>query len=248
MIFPKGVQLIDFAGRLPNINHCIACESHYLVIMHELPILYSFRRCPYAMRARLAIQACGVPVELREVVLRDKPSEMLEASPKGTVPVLIKADGTVIEESFDIIEWALAQLDQASWTAFDAEQIDQMRTLIEESDGPFKQALDHYKYPNRYEGIDREIEQSKGAEFITKLDQMLEGKTYLFGETFSLADGAILPFVRQFAHVDMDWFYGADWKNVIRWLDAFKESDRFKAIMTKYDQWQSEVPGVRFGE
>ncbi len=200
------------------------------------------------MRARLAISACAIPVELREVVLRDKPDEMLEASPKGTVPVLIEPNGNIIEESFDIIKWALAQSQDADWVAFSDEQIDEMHALISESDGPFKQALDHYKYPNRYENIDRETERENGAAFIAKLDAMLDEQPYLFGDTFSLADGAILPFVRQFAHVDMDWFYAGEWKNAIRWLDAFKESERFKAIMMKYDQWQSGEDGVRFGE
>jgi len=199
------------------------------------------------MRARLALQACGVPVELREVVLREKPQEMMEASPKGTVPVLVEPDGTVIEESYDIITWALAQSDTARWIQYDTGEVQEMKSLIAESDGLFKQALDRYKYPNRYEGVDRDSERAKGAEFIAKLDKLLDGKPYLFGETFSLADGAILPFVRQFAHVDMDWFYASDWTNAIRWLDAFKESSAFKAIMTKYDQWQSGKEGIRFG-
>jgi len=215
--------------------------------MSDLPVLYSFRRCPYAMRARLAIAACNIPVELREVVLRDKPDEMLEASPKGTVPVLIKPDGNIIEESFDIIKWAIAHSEMSDWIAFDEAQVAEMHALISESDGPFKLALDHYKYPNRYENIDREAEREKGAAFITKLDAMLDGQPYLFGDTFSLADGAILPFVRQFAHVDMDWFYAEPWTKAINWLDAFKESARFKGIMTKYDQWQSGNDGVRFG-
>ena len=212
-----------------------------------LPILYSFRRCPYAMRARLALFASGQHVMLREVVLRDKPSEMLKASPKGTVPVLVLADGSVIEESLDVMRWALEQDDPQGWRDFDPAILGQMDALVSELDGPFKSALDRYKYPNRYEGIDRVAERELAAEFIVKLDTMLEGQQFLFGETFSFADGAILPFVRQFAHVDRDWFWEANWKNVIRWLEAFLHSERFASVMKKYPQWQSGEDAVEFG-
>ena len=215
--------------------------------MSELPILYSFRRCPYAMRARLAIKAAQIPVELREVVLRDKPAEMLEASPKATVPVLVLEDGTVLEESLDVIDWAIANADTHAWTQYGEHEIAQMRALIGECDGPFKSALDRYKYPNRYENVDPIRQRETGAAFIAKLNDLLDGKSYLFGEEFSLADGAILPFVRQFAHVDTDWFYAQDLPNAIRWLDAFKESDTFAGIMKKYPQWVSGEDGVRFG-
>ena len=199
------------------------------------------------MRARLAIAASGIGLELREVVLRDKPPEMLEASPKGTVPVLVLDDGTVLEESLDVIDWALSQNDPEGLRDFPAEVLDQMNAMIEESDGPFKAALDRYKYPNRYENIVREDQRERGAEFIRKLDDQLDGSTYLFGERLSVADVSLLPFVRQFAHVDRDWFWAQDWQNVIRWLEAFLESERFKSIMVKYPQWKSGEEGVRFG-
>lgn len=213
-----------------------------------LPILYSFRRCPYAMRARLALAATCTSVELREVVLREKPEEMLAASPKGTVPVLVLDDKRVIEESRDIMQWALEYKDREGWLAFTEAQLLQMNALVDESDGPFKAALDAYKYASRDDTIDTTQERAIGADFMKKLDGMLEGQAYLFGDRFSFCDGAILPFVRQFAHVDKDWFWGQDWSNTVRWLEEFLESDRFKAIMSKYPQWKTGEEGVAFGK
>ena len=213
----------------------------------NIPILYSFRRCPYAMRARLALASTGTFVELREVVLRDKPTEMLEISPKGTVPVLIIQDDKVLEESRDIMDWALEASDKEGWTDFSKEQLEQMARLIDESDGPFKAALDTYKYASRDNTIDTTNERGFGAEFMMKLNAMLVGQAYLFGDRFSYADGAILPFVRQFAHVDREWFWAQGWLNVIAWLDTFLESERFKSIMIKYPQWKTGEDGVEFG-
>ena len=214
----------------------------------SLPILYSFRRCPYAMRARLALAATQTSVELREVVLREKPEEMLEASPKGTVPVLILDNQQVLEESRDIMEWALENSDMQGWLDYSDETLAEMNALIDESDGRFKAALDAYKYASRNDTIDTTHERAIGADFMRKLDAMLEGQDYLFGDKFSFADGAILPFVRQFAHVDKDWFWSQDWNNTIRWLEAFLESERFKAIMSKYPQWKAGEEGVAFGK
>lgn len=211
------------------------------------PILYSFRRCPYAMRARMALKASHLVVELREVVLRDKPAEMLNASPKGTVPVLILNDGTVLEESLDIMQWALKNRDDQSWLGFGEDALVAMDRLVEENDGPFKSALDAYKYASRDDTIDTSQERSVGAEFMIKLDGMLEGKSYLFGDSFSFADAAILPFVRQFAHVDKEWFWSREWANTIRWLNAFLESQRFNSIMSKYPQWKNGHETILFG-
>ena len=205
--------------------------------MPDLPTLYSFRRCPYAMRARLAILSSGMKVELREVILRDKPDEMIEASPKATVPVLIDNDGAVLEESIDIIDWALTMNDCEGWRSYDQSVLEEMQSLIEENDGPFKTALDRYKYANRHDDVDVETERNNATVFLVKLNEQLAEKSFLFGENFSLADGAILPFVRQFAHVDRDWFWAQDWLNVIDWLDAFLVSDRFASILNKYPQW-----------
>jgi glutathione S-transferase len=199
------------------------------------------------MRARLALAATRTSVELREVILREKPTEMLEASPKGTVPVLIMKDGNVLEESRDIMHWALNRSDLEGWCDFSNEQLEQMDALIDQSDGPFKAALDAYKYGSRDDAIDTSAERSEGAEFILRLNKLLAGQEFLFGDRFSYADGAILPFVRQFAHVDRDWFWSQDWPNVIGWLEAFLESERFKGIMSKYPQWKTGEAGVPFG-
>lgn len=212
----------------------------------ELPILYSFRRCPYAMRARLALSASGQSVELREIVLRDKAPEMLEASPKGTVPVLVLTDGTVIEESIDIINWALSIDDLEGWLGFSETEMEVMRALIVEADGPFKDALDRYKYENRFDGVVAKEQRDIAVPFLQILDGLIGNQDFLFGNQFSLADGAILPFVRQFAHVDKDWFWSQDWSNLIRWLDAFLESERFSAIMEKYPKWQAGDEPVLF--
>ena len=197
------------------------------------PILYSFRRCPYAMRARLAISVAGVECELREIVLRDKHPLFLAASPKGTVPVVVDA-GRVFEESFDVMLWALRQSDPEGWL----DQPEQALTLIQQTDTDFKTALDRYKYASRFDEVDASEERENGAEFLRQLDQRLDGQDWLFGPTAKLADYAILPFVRQFAHVDLDWFSAQDWPNLIRWLEAFKTSDRFQSVMGKYQRWE----------
>ncbi len=199
------------------------------------PILYSFRRCPYAMRARMALMASGQTVRLREVVLRDKPAEMLEASPKGTVPVLILEDGTVIDESLDVMAWALSQNDPGGWLTADGE------ALIAEADGPFKKALDRYKYPNRYEdeGVDKLEQRAKGREFLAKLDGILKDQTYLLGDAITKADIAIFPFVRQFANTDRAWFDAEPLPHLQRWLAGHLESELFLSVMTKFPQWKT---------
>ena len=207
------------------------------------PILYSFRRCPYAMRARMALMASGQAVRLREVVLRDKPAEMLKASPKGTVPVLVLEDGTVIDESLDVMTWALEQNDPGGWLTADGE------ALIAEADGPFKEALDRYKYPNRYEdeGVDKFEQRAKGREFLAKLDEILKDQTYLLGDAISKADIAIFPFVRQFANTDRAWFDAEPLPHLQRWLTGHLESDLFLSVMKKYPQWKMGDAEVDFG-
>ena len=204
------------------------------------PVLYSFRRCPYAMRARLAIYSAGLETELREILLRDKAPEFLEASPKGTVPV-VTAGALVLEESLDIMEWALDQNDPEGW--LDVPQ--SMRDLIAECDGPFKAALDRYKYPNRYDS-DPLAERQKGADFLAKLNTLLKGSDCLYGPKPTLPDMAILPFIRQFANTDRAWFDAQDWPRLHSWLAAFLASDRFVAIMDKYPMWRSGDPVTVF--
>lgn len=199
------------------------------------------------MRARLAIADSGKTVELREVVLRDKPQEMLEASPKGTVPVLILSDGTVFEESLAVMDWALAGDTSSDWHDYPAEILNQMQELIVELDGPFKSALDRYKYENRYDGVVAKEQRDLTVPFLMRLNAKLAYQPFLFGDRFSFGDAAVLPFIRQFAHVDKDWFWSQDWPYLIGWLEAFLKSDRFIAIMKKYPKWENGLPGIPFG-
>jgi glutathione S-transferase len=208
-----------------------------------LPILYSFRRCPYAMRARLALASAGVRVELREVVLRDKPAAFLATSPSATVPCL-KTGETVIDESLDIMLWALARHDPESLLAMP----DEGHRLITTTDGPFKTALDRYKYHTRYDDADREAERAKASTHLETLNAQLAGQDWLFGAAPRLADLAILPFIRQFAMTDKTWFDAQDWPDLHRWLAAFLASSRLKAIMTKYPQWhEGDAPTLFSG-
>jgi len=185
------------------------------------------------MRARLAIASSRLTVHLREIVLRNKPAEMLLASPKGTVPVLVADE--VIDESFDIMRWALTQSDPENLLG---PMTDEALALIAACDGPFKTALDHTKYAVRHPDLDPDESRATAAAFIATLNTQLIGKPWLFGDQPSLADLAILPFVRQFAHTDLDWWNAQPYAPAQHWLSAFKESDRFKSIMTKYTPWK----------
>lgn len=218
-----------------------------------LPVLYSFRRCPYAMRARLAIAASGLRCELREVVLRSKPPELLAASPKATVPVLVLPSGKVIDQSLDIMLWALRQSDPEGWLAPQCATLDAMQTLIAENDGGFKQHLDRYKYPNRYPqehgGNEREFAQTHRAGaacWLMALDTRLASNAWLTGDAASLADMAILPFVRQFAHIDAAWFAGQPWPHLRTWLMGWESGELLQRVMEKYPPWRSGQAGVVF--
>jgi len=199
----------------------------------QRPILYSFRRCPYAMRGRMALKTSGVAYEHREILLRDKPDAMLAASPKGTVPVIVLADGEVIEESLDVMRWALAQNDPESWLA----PGDAMFDLIAENDGPFKHHLDRYKYSNRYEDAVAAEHREAGLDYLNKLNDRLAGQAQLFGDEVSLADIAIFPFVRQFANTDRAWFDTQDLPRLQAWLAAHLASPCFADIMEKHEVW-----------
>ena len=192
-----------------------------------LPILYSYRRCPYAMRARMALKLAGIDVEIREISLRDKPAHMLQVSPKATVPVLVLQDGTVIEQSLDIMHWALQQ------HALGANSPVVADTLILENDTAFKQALDAYKYPERYPSKTQIQHRVDGEVFLQKLENLLLENVYLFSTTPSLADIAIFPFVRQFAAVDSAWFEAAPYPKLQIWLNRLIESELFISVMEK---------------
>jgi glutathione S-transferase len=197
----------------------------------RLPVLYTFRRCPYAIRARLAIAVSGVEVEKIEIELKNKPLEMLEISPKGTVPVLKLPDGKILDESLYIMYWALSINDPGNWLK--PMNIEGHKDLIAINDSHFKYFLDRYKYADRYPEHDIIFYRGKAEEFISLLDENLRKNRFLTGEGESLVDMAIFPFIRQFAHVDKGWFYNSPYINVIRWLDALIESDIFKQVMQK---------------
>ena len=200
--------------------------------MTEHPILWNFRRCPYAMRARLAILVAGVTVEIREILLRDKPAEFLATSQSGTVPCLRTAD-SVYDESLDIMVWALQQRDPKGLMNMP----DDGWALIKANDGPFKAALDHTKYIARYPNLDLETERENASMHLRTLDRQLAGQSFLYGDKMTIADLAILPFIRQFAHIDRAWFDAQSWTNLRAYLDRFLASDLFARVMEKRKTW-----------
>ncbi|MGB0459238.1 MAG: glutathione S-transferase [Porticoccaceae bacterium] len=200
-----------------------------------LPILYSFRRCPYAIRARMAIAYASITLELREVALANKPAAMLAISPKGTVPVLQLSD-RVIDESVEVMRWALSQSDPENWLASDSQQ--EQSTLIDENDNEFKQWLDKYKYWDRYPEQSQQDYRKKAEKFLSNLELRLQHNSYLLGNNICMADIAIFPFIRQFAFVDKPWFDDADYPSVQRWLNQFLQSKLFEQVMVKHVLWQ----------
>ncbi|MDP2154174.1 MAG: glutathione S-transferase [Methylotenera sp.] len=204
----------------------------------KLPILYSYRRCPYAMRARMALKYAGIAIEIREISLRDKPAHLLEVSPKATVPVLVLPDGAVLEQSLDIMYWALQQNDIDGWMLADSEQTQQ---LITENDTSFKQALDRYKYAIRFPEQSVEDYRLQGEVFLAKLEQLLVPTGFLVSEQMSLADIAIFPFIRQFSAVDADWFESAKYIKLKAWLRLLAESELFNSIMNKHPVYLDAV-------
>ncbi|MEO1573631.1 MAG: rhodanese-related sulfurtransferase [Pseudomonadota bacterium] len=209
------------------------------------PVLYSFRRCPYAMRARLALLTAGLAVELREVVLRDKPEALLAISPKATVPVLVLPDGRVLEESLDIMRHALALNDPEHWLS-PTDGSEAMMALVSRCDQDFKPSLDRYKYATRYEDSDPVEHRALGAQFLGELNGRLSDRAFLCGSQRSLADVAIAPFVRQFRIADPGWFDEQPWPALHQWIQAFMSWDRFALAMKKYAAWQEGDDRVLF--
>jgi glutathione S-transferase len=203
-------------------------------------VLYSYRRCPYAMRARMALAYAGIAVEIREISLREKPASMLAISPKGTVPVL-QSDGLVIEQSYDIMKWALRQSDPAQWLSKDTESL--IDEWVTKNDGPFKKLLDQYKYPDRYPDVQLEETLSQAvALFLGPINEQLKTNRYLLGPKISLADVALFPFVRQFAMVDPDWIDQSGLNFLKQWLNEHIESPLFLSVMQKYPTWHDPTP------
>lgn len=204
-----------------------------------LPVLYSFRRCPYAMRARLALLVSRTTCELREVKLSDKPPALREASAKATVPVIVEPGGRVIEESLDIMRWALGRSDPDGWLQRDDP------ALIAANDGPFKHDLDRYKYPDRH-GSDAAAHRRAGLAFLAELNARLEGQGQLCGTAPGLADMAIMPFVRQFAATDQAWFAAQPLPHLQTWLQGHLNSELFAAVMARLDPWKAGDAPVPF--
>jgi len=209
---------------------------------NSLPILYSFRRCPYAMRARLAIAHAGIRVELREIVLRDKPQQLLDASTKGTVPVLVRPSDEVVDESYEIMKWALREGKANDWLESESE----MDTWVARNDQDFKPWLDRYKYADRHPEQPQSYYQDRCLHWLTTLEKQLQKQGgFLLSSHMTLADAALLPFVRQCAHVDRNWFYQTELFALQGWLDNFLDSPLFKQIMTKYPQWHpNDAPTI----
>lgn len=209
-------------------------------------ILWSFRRCPYAMRARLAIKASGIKVGLREILLREKPSPFLAASAKGTVPVLVLPDGTVIDESLDVMFWALRQADPEGWLGVYERDTQACEAHLAALDHEFKAHLDRYKYATRFPDQDGTEHRAKGAEFLMQWNEILHQQSALSGDRLGLLDYATLPFVRQFRIASPSWFDAQDWPALHHWLQAFLASERFVSIMHKYPPWLTSQEEIAF--
>jgi glutathione S-transferase len=240
----KQFRLAQARGQ-SHLGQAQVTASKPVALPLNVPVLYSFRRCPYAMRARLALWVSGQRCVLREVALAQKPEAMLKASPKGTVPVLVTSEG-VIDESLDIMLWALQQNDPQAWLPQTPHDLSAVLPLIRASDTVFKQHLDRYKYPSRFGLLDGLNDREKGADFLTTLEQRLTQHAFLNGDRWGLADVALAPFVRQFAHVDRPWFESQAWPLLNKWLQSFEQSTAYKAIMHKYKVWHPDQPSVVF--
>jgi glutathione S-transferase len=204
------------------------------------PVLYTFRRCPYAIRARLALHSGGVTIELREVELRNKPESMLAASPKGSVPVLVLPDGSVIDESWEIMLWALRQHDPDGWLGKNGAFVEAAIPLILENDTTFKGYLDRYKYPDRHPEHTQIHYRIQAEIFLKSLESRLRATPWLLGDIPSIADAGIFPFIRQFADVDKIWFAQSPYVSIQNWLEYLLNSERFDVVMKKYPPW---MPG-----
>jgi glutathione S-transferase len=213
--------------------------------MTGAPILYSFRRCPYAMRARMALWVAGITVELREVKLAAKPPALIAASPKATVPVLVLADGpdtgSVIDESLAIMRWALGRSDPEGWLAGDDP------ALIAVNDGVFKHHLDRAKYPGRYEEDGLTDHRAAALALLAPLEARLAASPWLCGDARTLTDIALFPFIRQFAAIDPEWFAGQPLPHLQGWLERLSASDLFASVMPKFVPWQEGDAPVQFG-
>ena len=214
---------------------------------NKKPIFYSFRRCPYAIRARIAIKLCEQVCQLREINLNSKPDEFLILSPKATVPVLQFPDGSIIEESLEIINWAISINDPLQLKSKNQSVNDREMKLIKAFDDEFKFHLDRYKYSNRYKNIDKTFHRSKAEEMLSQLEILLSKSKWLRGKKIGIADIAILPFIRQFRIANVNWFdKETNLPNVKKWLNLFLESQMFTCVMEKYKPWKKGEEIIEF--
>jgi glutathione S-transferase len=234
MLIQESRNLKEAVTTLPN------CQIQIM----SLPILYSFRRCPYAIRARMALRYAEVEYELREIYLKNKPAEMLAISPKGTTPVLQLTDGRVLEESLDIMYWAEEQRDslqdayrRVGWNRMPEISRQWGKKLIAINDLEFKQALDRYKYANRFPEATQETYRTEAETFLQTLENSLSQHSFLIGDRMTLIDIAIFPFIRQFAQVDLAWFQSTPYKHLQAWLCRHEESLLFQNVMLKVPVW-----------
>ena len=215
------------------------------LLPQDAPILYSFRRCPYAMRARLALLVSGIRCEMREITLAHKPSNMLEASPKGTVPVLVLKD-RVLDQSLDIMHWALGQNDPEGWSTSGQTLDEEAHALVRMCDDAFKTHLDRYKYPNRFDLPNGLADREAGSVYLDQLNTKLMQSKFLMGAKWSWVDAAVAPFVRQFARTDRVWFDAQAWTPLQNWLTQFEQSESFIAVMHRYKIWYEGTKPVAF--
>ncbi len=214
----------------------------------SLPILYSLRQCPYAMRARMGLLLADQKVMLRDIVMANIPNEMFAVSAKGTVPVLLFDDGSVIDESIDIMIWALKKNDPNNLLSVPEENtFSDMIDLIRRNDSEFVEALNKYKAASRYHDVDEVYCRQHCELFISELEQRLMKYDFLMGATPSLADYAILPFIRQFSRVDRKWYLQAPYPNLKRWLEKHYQNPMFSKAMKKYPQWLDNKEPIVFG-
>ena len=215
----------------------------------SLPILYSLRRCPYAMRARIAILLAKQPVLLRDVVMKNIPEELLAVSPKRTVPILLIEDSHVIDESVDIMIWALNQSDPNNLLIKNhPDAFPTMQTLINRNDNEFVESLEKYKNAVRYHAPEETSHRQQCERFLSPLEQCLAKQEYLMGASPSLADYALLPFIRQFSRVDRKWFVKTPYSNLNRWLNTHYQNPIYSKAMTQYPQWADTHQEFLFGD
>ena len=209
-----------------------------------LPVLYSFRRCPFAMRARMALCVSAIDYRLREIKLSDKPQVLFDLSAKATVPVLHLSTGDVIDESKDIMAWALQHRDPQQWLFADGQCNQRQWQLIDEFQDLCKPAIDRYKYPQRYQLQDRNYYRQQIYDYLLSFEYSLQQQRYLVADTPKLVDVALFPFVRQFAKTDELWFYQQSWQKLITWLDYFLQSALFLQVMRKYPLWHPDADDI----